>query len=88
MDALKRINDDLGITVICNLHDLDIARDYCDRLVGMTEGRVVFDDVPENFTENFSQSLYGIEANDPSMNIQADLNSPKVVPLNRPINHA
>ena len=88
MDALKRINDDLGITVICNLHDLDIARDYCDRLVGMTEGRVVFDDVPENFTENFSQSLYGIEANDPLMNIQADLNSPKVVPLNRPINHA
>jgi phosphonate transport system ATP-binding protein len=88
MDALKRINDDLGITVICNLHDLDIARDYCDRLVGMTEGRVVFDDVPENFTENFSQSLYGIEANDPSMNTQADLNSPKVVPLNRPINHA
>jgi len=88
MDALKRINQDLGITVICNLHDLDIARDYCDRLVGMTEGRVVFDDVPENFTENFSQSLYGIEANDPSMNIQADSNSPKVVPLNRPINHA
>ena len=88
MDALKRINDDLGITVICNLHDLDIARDYCDRLVGMTEGRVVFDDVPENFTENFSQSLYGIEANDPLMNIQADLNSPKVVPLNRPMNHA
>jgi phosphonate transport system ATP-binding protein len=88
MDALKRINDDLGITVICNLHDLDIARDYCDRLVGMTEGRVVFDDVPENFTENFSQSLYGIEANDPSMNTQADSNSPKVVPLNRPINHA
>jgi hypothetical protein len=54
----------------------------------MTEGRVVFDDVPENFTENFSQSLYGIEANDPSMNIQADSNSPNVVPLNRPINHA
>ena len=68
MDALKRINEDMGITVICNLHDLDIARDYCDRLVGMTEGRVVFDDIPENFTENFSQSLYGIEANDPRMN--------------------
>jgi phosphonate transport system ATP-binding protein len=88
MDALKSINQDLGITVICNLHDLDIARDYCDRLVGMTEGRVVFDDIPENFTENFSQSLYGIEANDPSMNTHATLNSPKVVPLNRPINHA
>jgi phosphonate transport system ATP-binding protein len=88
MDALKRINQDMGITVICNLHDLDIARDYCDRLVGMTEGRVVFDDIPEKFTENFSQSLYGIEANDPLMITQANLNSPKVVPLNRLINHA
>jgi len=88
MDALKRINDDLGITVICNLHDLDIARNYCNRLIGMSEGRVVFDDIPDQFTESLSQSLYGIEAQDPVLNIQADLNSPKVVPLNRPINRA
>jgi phosphonate transport system ATP-binding protein len=88
MDALKRINKDMGITVICNLHDLDIARAYCDRLVGMTEGRVVFDDVPEQFTENLAQSLYGIEANDPALTTQEVLNSSKVIPLNRPINHA
>jgi hypothetical protein len=54
----------------------------------MMEGRVVFDDVPEQFTENLVQSLYGIEANDPAMNTQADLNSPKVIPLNRPIHQA
>jgi len=88
MDALKRINEDLGITVICNLHDLDIARNYCNRLVGMSEGRVVFDDVPEKLTENLVQSLYGIEANTATQNIPADLNSPKVVPLNRQINLA
>jgi phosphonate transport system ATP-binding protein len=88
MDALKRINEDLGITVICNLHDLDIARNYCNRLVGMSEGRVVFDGVPEKLTENLVQSLYGIEANTATQNIPADLNSPKVVPLNRQINLA
>ena len=88
MDALKRINEDMGITVICNLHDLDIARHYCNRLVGMSEGRVVFDDVPEKFTENLVQSLYGIEASDTTQNLLADLNSPKVVPLNRQINLA
>jgi len=88
MDALKRINEDMGITVICNLHDLDIARHYCNRLVGMSEGRVVFDDVPEKFTENLVQSLYGIEASDTTQNFLADLNSPKVVPLNRQINLA
>jgi len=81
MDALKRINKELGITVICNLHDLDIARDYCDRLIGMSDGRVVFDDVPEQFTEVLVHDLYGIEAHDTTQNFSPDLSSPKVAPL-------
>ncbi len=43
MDALQRINRHHGITVLCNLHSLDLARGYCDRLIGMAAGRVVFD---------------------------------------------
>ena len=39
MDALLRINKHFGITVICNLHSLDLARTYCDRLIGMSAGR-------------------------------------------------
>src|SRR6478736_1471 len=35
MDALQHINRHFGITVICNLHSLDLARKYCDRLVGL-----------------------------------------------------
>ena len=35
MDALKRINQEHGITVICNLHTLDTARAYCQRIIGM-----------------------------------------------------
>jgi len=85
MDTLKRINEDMGITVICNLHDLDIARNYCERLVGMSEGRVVFDDVPEQLTEDLVQTLYGIETIDTAQNFELDLNAPKVVPLNRQI---
>ena len=46
MDALLRINKHFGITVICNLHSLDLARAYCDRLIGMSAGRIVFDDTP------------------------------------------
>ena len=38
MDALLRINKHFGITVICNLHSLDLARSYCDRLIGMAAG--------------------------------------------------
>ncbi|MCA0401831.1 MAG: phosphonate ABC transporter ATP-binding protein [Proteobacteria bacterium] len=68
MDALQRLNKHFGITVICNLHDLDIARDYCDRLVGMAQGRIVFDGAPETLTEATARELYGLEAED-AMNV-------------------
>ena len=62
MDALQRINREFGITIICNLHSLDLARGYCDRLVGMAQGRVVFDDTPDCLTEEVARELYGLEA--------------------------
>ena len=62
MDALAAINRDLGITVLCNLHALDVARNYCDRLVGMSEGRVVFDGAPAELSDSVVQNLYGLEA--------------------------
>jgi phosphonate transport system ATP-binding protein len=62
MDALLRINKHFGITVICNLHSLDTARTYCDRLVGMAQGRVVFDGAPEALTNDIARELYGLDA--------------------------
>jgi len=51
-----------GITVICNLHSLDLARNYCDRLIGMAAGRVVFDGAPETLTDHIARELYDLEA--------------------------
>ena len=62
MDALARINRDFGITVICNLHSLELARGYCGRLIGMAAGRVVFDGTPEQLTETEARRLYGLES--------------------------
>jgi phosphonate transport system ATP-binding protein len=64
MDALLRINKHFGITVMCNLHSLDLARTYCDRLIGMSAGRVVFDGAPETLTEHIARELYDLEANE------------------------
>ncbi len=63
MDALQRINR-LGITVLCNLHSIPLAQEYCDRLVGMANGRVVFDDAPAALTEQAARDLYDLEAGD------------------------
>lgn len=62
MDSLLRINKHFGLTVLCNLHSLDLARTYCDRLVGMAGGRLVFDGAPEALTDNVARELYGLEA--------------------------
>ena len=64
MDALLRINRHFGITVICNLHSLDLARDYGDRLIGMAAGRIVFDGAPAALTERMARELYGLEADE------------------------
>ncbi len=64
MDALQRLNKEFGITVLCNLHSLDLARAYCDRLVGMSAGRVVFDGGAFDLTEDVARQLYGLEAGD------------------------
>ncbi len=62
MDSLKRINRDFGITVLCNLHSLELARSYCDSLIGMAAGRVVFEGTPEQLTNSEAGRLYGLDA--------------------------
>ncbi|MGB4777876.1 phosphonate ABC transporter ATP-binding protein, partial [Microbacterium sp.] len=62
MRDLQRINRDLGITTIVNLHFLDLARAYGDRIIGMRAGRVVFDGTAAEaddavFTEIYGRSL-------------------------------
>ncbi|WP_196259323.1 phosphonate ABC transporter ATP-binding protein [Pelagibacterium limicola] len=59
MDALRRINEEDGMTVICNLHTLDAARAYCDRIVGMAHGELVFDGKPEELTSAVIEQIYG-----------------------------
>jgi phosphonate transport system ATP-binding protein len=61
MDSLARINRDFGITVMCNLHSLELARGYCGKLIGMSAGQVVFDGTPEQLTESEARRLYGLD---------------------------
>uniref|UniRef100_UPI003BAC172E phosphonate ABC transporter ATP-binding protein n=1 Tax=Stappia sp. TaxID=1870903 RepID=UPI003BAC172E len=62
MDALRDINRREGITVITNLHTLDTARSYCERVIGMSEGAVVFDGPPEELTTEMARRIYGAES--------------------------
>jgi phosphonate transport system ATP-binding protein len=59
MRDLQRINRELGITTIVNLHFLDLARRYGDRIIGMREGRMVFDGTGEQADEQVFEDIYG-----------------------------
>jgi phosphonate transport system ATP-binding protein len=61
MDALRDINEREGITVITNLHTLDTARNYCERIIGMAAGRVVFDGRPGDLTADAVRTIYGTD---------------------------
>ena len=61
MDILRTINREDGITVICNLHTLDTARSYCDRIIGMRQGRMVFDGLPGALDQDGIREIYGVE---------------------------
>jgi phosphonate transport system ATP-binding protein len=62
MDALRRIHEEDGRMVVCNLHTLDTARRYCDRVIGMRAGRVVFDGTPAQLTTGAARDIYGAGA--------------------------
>ncbi|TLP64375.1 phosphonate ABC transporter ATP-binding protein [Parasedimentitalea maritima] len=62
MEALRRIHEEDGRTIIANLHTLDTARRYCDRVVGMRDGRIVFDGLPEQLTTSVAREIYGAGA--------------------------
>ena len=61
MEMLATLNREWGITILCNLHALDIAKAYCSRIVGMAGGRIVFDGVPAKLTPKAEADIYGVQ---------------------------
>jgi phosphonate transport system ATP-binding protein len=53
--------------VLCNLHTLDTARAYCDRIVGLARGRIVFDGAPEALDAAVAREIYGAGGEDVSL---------------------
>ena len=50
-----------GIPVVVNIHDVELAKRYADRIVGMTGGHVVYDGAPAGLTDAMLKTIYGGE---------------------------
>jgi phosphonate transport system ATP-binding protein len=60
MDALRTVNRQDGLTVLTCLHHLDAARAWCDRIVALQAGRVVFDGTPAQLSPTKVFDIYGV----------------------------
>ncbi|MDQ0215151.1 phosphonate transport system ATP-binding protein [Oikeobacillus pervagus] len=58
MDDLARINQDLNITMVVNLHSIDLAKQYASRIIGLRDGEVVFDGPVREATDEVFQEIY------------------------------
>lgn len=58
LSLLKNIGREFGITVICNLHQVDLALKFSDRIVGVSGGRIVLDSPTQNVDEAYIRDIY------------------------------
>ncbi|WP_408008175.1 phosphonate ABC transporter ATP-binding protein [Pseudalkalibacillus sp. A8] len=69
MDHLKNISSSMGITVLVNLHQVDVALKYSDRVIGVSQGRIVYNGSPKDITKEEIRTIYGSEASDLNINL-------------------
>ena len=58
MLLLKKINKEFNITIICNLHQIDLASQYSDRVVGLLDGKIIFDKSASNLNKTSINQIY------------------------------
>ena len=68
MDYLKKVNEELGITVICNLHFLSLVRQYATRVIALKGGELVYEGTPDNINEEWFETIYGEGAKEVHVN--------------------
>ncbi len=62
MDYLKKVQEQFGITIFINLHQVDVAKKYARRILGFNSGEVVFNGSPSDLDRDAMYAIYGTEA--------------------------
>ena len=58
LSLLKKINQEFGTTILCNLHQVDLAKKYSDRVIGLADGKIIFDEKSNNINEAYLKKIY------------------------------
>lgn len=68
MDYLRRVNQELGLTIVCNLHFLSLVRQYATRVIALKGGQKVYEGDPKEINEEWFAQIYGEGAKEVHIN--------------------
>lgn len=68
MDYLRKVNQELGITIVCNLHFLSLVRMYATRVIALKGGELVYEGDPKNIDQAWFETIYGAGAKEVHIN--------------------
>ena len=58
LSLLKKINKEYGTTILCNLHQVDLAKKYSDKMVGLVDGKVIFNEKSSDVDKKYLEKIY------------------------------
>ena len=61
MELIKGIADELKIPILCNIHNIDLAKRFANKILGLQDGKKKFDDTTDKLTHEVLQDLYKYE---------------------------
>lgn len=68
MDYLRKVNQELGITIVCNLHFLSLVRQYATRVIALKGGELVYEGDPQSIDQAWFEKIYGAGAKEVHIN--------------------
>jgi phosphonate transport system ATP-binding protein len=61
MSLITSLAEERNLSALINIHDVILAQEYVNRIIGMREGKIVFDDSPDKLNKNTLTIIYGEE---------------------------
>jgi phosphonate transport system ATP-binding protein len=73
MDDFKKINKETNISILINIHHVELALEYADRVIGIRQGEIVYDGDAKEVSQDVLDQIYGNAANIPNVDDQAEI---------------
>lgn len=59
MEDLRRINREMNVSILLNIHHVELALEYCDRVIGIRQGEIVYDGPTDVVNQSILDEIYG-----------------------------